>query len=78
MKSKYVPRKGFYNLSKKPKTLTKKEHKQVQETQMLLMRIEERKHDYMKDEIIWRKVKEMSTKLQQVIFQHYVDQGDLI
>lgn len=70
-KAEYKIREGFYDLSKKPKTLTKKEHNQIQETQMMLMRVEDRKDIYMKDERNWRIAQQISAKLQQIIFTHY-------
>lgn len=70
-KLEYKPRKGFYDLSKKPKTLTKKEHQKLQDTQMILMEVENRKDEYMQDKVNWRVVQEMSAKLQRVIFRHY-------
>lgn len=68
---KYEPKKGFYDLSKKPKTLTKKEHQKLQDTQMMLMKVEERKDEFMQDKVNWRVAQEMSAKLQQVILTHY-------
>lgn len=70
-KIEYELRKGFYNLSKKPKTLSKKDHERVQELQMGLMAVEERKDEYMKDARNWRIAQQMSAKLQQVILTHY-------
>lgn len=68
---KYKPKKGFYDLSNKPETLSKKEHQQIQETQMMLMRVEKRKEEYMKDKAAWQMAQEMSAKLQQIILKHY-------
>lgn len=67
----YKPRKGFYDLSKKPKSLTKKEHERVQAIQMVLMQVEGRKKEFMEDETNWRIAQEMSAELQQIVFTHY-------
>ena len=69
---KYKPRKGFYNLSEKPKTLSKREHEKVQRLQMGLMNVGERKNTFIRDKENWRVAQEMSGKLQQIILQHYV------
>ncbi len=64
--------KGFFDISKQPKTLTKKEHKQIQELQLFLS--EQQKHaDSLRrfNPIQWQKLKELSAELQQIIFEHW-------
>lgn len=67
----YSPTKGFCDLSVKPKKLSKRDHERVQKLQMDLVKIEERKKQYMKDKINWTIAQQMSAKLQQVILSNY-------
>ena len=70
--SKYKPRKGFFDISNRPKGLSKTEHRKMQETQTLLQRTEDRKEYYLKhDRNSWEVAKEMSAQLQQLIFKYY-------
>ena len=70
----YKPNKGFFNLSKKPDTLTKREYAIILDTQNALARAnktykneeirELHKHDF-------GVAKELKAKLQQVVFEHW-------
>lgn len=64
--------KGFFDISNRPKTLTNKEHKSIQELQLFLS--EQQKHSISLrkyNPIQWQKMKELSADLQQIIFQHW-------
>ena len=70
----YKPKKGFFNLSKKPDTLTKREYATILDTQNALARAnktyknEEIRELHKRDFGI---AKEMSARLQQLIFEHW-------
>lgn len=68
----YTPRQGFFDITKKPKGLSKREHKKMQETQMILQKMEDEKEYYLKHDLYnWSIAKEMSAMLQQLIFKWY-------
>lgn len=68
----YTPRHGFFDITKKPKGLSRRDHKKMQETQMLLQKVEDEKEYYLKhDRNSWEVAKEMSAMLQQLIFKWY-------
>jgi len=68
----YKPRKGFYDLSKKPETLTKKEYAKVLHIQEFL--VEQNKNiEYLKkfEPIQYGKDKEILANLQCIIRTHW-------
>ncbi len=68
----YTPRQGFFDITKKPKGLSKRDHKTMQETQMILQKVEDEKEYYLKHDLYnWNIAKEMSAMLQQLIFKWY-------
>ena len=76
----YKPKKGFYDLSIKPKTLNKREYAKILKNQMFLHYVEENKDYYISnDENSWKIAKEISAMLQHIIFEHWKEYpyGDL-
>lgn len=70
--SEYVPRKGFFDISERPKPMGKRLHKNMQEIQMWLMRVEDNKSYYLKHDLdTWRTAQECSVRLQRLIFKYY-------
>lgn len=68
----YTPRQGFFDITKKPKGLSKRDHKKMQETQMMLQKVEDEKEHHLKHDLHnWSLAKEMSAMLQQLIFKWY-------
>lgn len=61
----YQPQKGYYDLSLKPETLSKSEHRTLQKNQIWLMNYEN--SDYQINDNL---VKEISAKIQQQILEH--------
>ena len=70
--SEYKPRKGFFDLSERPKKLGKRLHKNMQEIQLWLMYVEENKEYCLKHDLnSWATAQECSARLQQLIFKYY-------
>lgn len=70
----YIPHKGFFDLSIQPKGLSNLEYAKILETQNVLARTNKDK-DYLLEfnPIEWDKLKEMSAKLQSIIFNYWGD-----
>ena len=68
----YKPHQGFYDLSVKPKTLTKVEYAKVLNAQNILAEAGTNK-EYLEryDPIQWGDWKEISAMYQAIIFQHW-------
>lgn len=68
----YTPTKGFFDLTNKPKTLSKRDYKKIQDAQMFLAQ-QSKNADYLKKHapVRWEKLKAMSGDLQQIIFSHW-------
>lgn len=70
----YKPNKGFFNLSNKPDTLTKREYAIILDTQNALARANK---IYKNEEVIelhkpdFEVAKVLKTKLQQLVFKHW-------
>lgn len=68
----YKPHKGFYDLSEKPKTLTKKEYAKVLCIQNFLMEQSENIEYLRKFEPIqYEKDKEISARLAIILYEHW-------
>ena len=70
----YKPHKGFFNLSRKPATLTKKEYAIILNTQNILAQQNEIYKDEEAKELNkynFEVAKELSSRLQQIIFEHW-------
>lgn len=68
----YTARQGFFDITEKPNGLSKREHRKMQEIQMMLQKVEDEKEYYLKHDLYnWNIAKEMSAKLQQLIFKWY-------
>lgn len=68
----YTPQKGFFDITKKPKGLSKRDHKRMQEIQLWLMYVEENKEYYLKHNLNSLVIaQECSARLQQLIFKYY-------
>lgn len=68
----YRPHKGFYDLSVRPKTLTKVEYAKVLKTQNILAEAEKNKEYLMKmTPVQWQEAKEISAMYQAIIFKYW-------
>ena len=69
----YRPHKGFFDLTERPKTLTKKEYAKVLKMQEYLLWQEGNK-EYLKkfEPIQWRKMKELSADYQRIVLEHWL------
>ena len=68
----YKPHKGFYDLSAKPKTLTKIKYAKVLNAQNILAEAEKNKEYLMKmTPVQWQEAKEMSADYQEIVFQYW-------
>ena len=68
----YKPHQGFYDLSVKPKTLTKVEYAKVLNAQNILAEAEKNKEYLMKmTPIQWQEAKEISALYQAIVYQHW-------
>lgn len=68
----YKPHKGFFDLSKQPKTLNELEYAKILDVQNFLA--EQNKHSkYLSEfnKIQWEKLKEVSAQLQKIIFEYW-------
>ena len=74
----YIPHKGFFDLSKQPKGLSNIEYAKTLDTQNFLARMNKDK-DYLLEfnPTQWDRLKEVSTKLQRIIFDYWGDMGNL-
>lgn len=70
----YVPHKGFYDLSNKPKVLTDIEYAQILDTQNMLAKMEKDK-EYLEEfrPITWNEMQNLSAKLNNIIFTYWGD-----
>ena len=70
----YKPHKGFFDLSKKPDTLSKTEYAKILDLQNLIAS-ENARRDYIKEHNprSWQQLQEYAAQLQQIIFQHWGD-----
>jgi lysyl-tRNA synthetase class I len=68
----YTPSEGFFNLSKKPSTLTRREYAKILSIQNFLVKQEKQK-DYLKEfnSVQYEQTKELAGQLQQAIFEHW-------
>jgi hypothetical protein len=68
----YTPHKGFFDLSQKPKSLSKREYEKIKKIQMFLINENENKDYYKKhNKVQWEKLKVMAADLQQIILQYW-------
>ena len=68
----YIPHKGFYDLSEKPKTLNIVAYAKVLNTQNVLAEAEKNKEYLMKmTPIQWQAAKEMSALYQAIVYQYW-------
>lgn len=68
----YKPHKGFFDLSIKPKDLSKVEYAKILNTQNLLARENKRTDvDWQINNHSWEQLKTIATKLQQIIIHHW-------
>lgn len=68
----YEPYEGFYDLSKKPKSLTKIEYAKVLYAQDILAKSEKNKEYLMKmTPIQYQNVKEISAMYQEIVYQYW-------
>lgn len=64
--------KGFFDLTNRPKGLSEKLHRKMQETQMSLVEMQENAEYYKKYlPSQWQRAQEVSADLQQLIFKYY-------
>ncbi len=70
----YKPHKGFFDLSKQPKTLSKLEYAKILDLQNFLAE-QNKDREYLQkfNKTQWEKLKEISAQLQRIIFQHWGD-----
>jgi hypothetical protein len=70
----YKPHKGFFDLSEKPKSLSKIEYEKVLDLQNLITHENDRR-DYIKkhNPHSWQQLQEYAAQLQQIIFRHWGD-----
>ena len=68
----YKPHKGFYDLSKKPSTLTKPEYAAILKTQNGLVQQSEHA-EYLKkyNRAQWDRLRGLSEEYQQIVFKHW-------
>jgi hypothetical protein len=68
----YTNPKGFFDISKRPKSLSKREYEKIQQMQMFLAQ-QSKNADYLRkyEPLRWEKLKEMSAQLQQIILSHW-------
>lgn len=70
----YHPHNGFFDLSKKPSTLTKNEYAKLIKLQNFLVEQNQNKDYLIKhDPIQWGKLKELSAEIQAIYFEHWGD-----
>ena len=70
--SKYRVRKGFFDLSEKPKTLTKRDYCRILDLQMWLIHVEDNKKYYIENDVYsWRVAQLSSVKLRSLISCHW-------
>lgn len=68
----YEQPKGFFDISKCPKSISKTEHKKLQDLQLFLAEQQKHAESLRKyNPIQWQKLKELSAEVQQIIFQHW-------
>lgn len=72
----YKPNSGFFDLSKKPKCLTKKEYAQILLLQNFLAEENKKKDYYLKpyNKHLWDKLSNLAAELQLKIFQYWGDE----
>jgi dsDNA-binding SOS-regulon protein len=68
----YTNPKGFFDISKRPKSLSKREQEKIQQMQMFLADQNE-KREYLKkhEPTQWEKLKDTAAELQQIILSHW-------
>lgn len=68
----YKPQSGFLDITHRPKTLSQREHRKLQEAQMMLAHMKQNADYFRKHHPAqWEKAKEVSGELQQMIFRHW-------
>lgn len=67
----YKPAKGFIDLTEKPKTLTKKEHRKIQELQTFIIKQNERLEIIKQDKHNFYILQDMSAYLNLIIYEHW-------
>lgn len=70
----YKPHPGFFDLSEKPRSLSKIEYAKILSIQNFLA-VQNAKSDYVRkfEPLQWQKLKVLSGQLQQIILQHWGD-----
>lgn len=68
----YTKQEGFFDITSCPKSLSKRDHKKIQNAQMFLSQ-QSKNADYLKKHapVRWEKLKAMSGDLQQIILSHW-------